>query len=103
MKRGVWEPFPSRITNHASRFTFYVSLFTHNMAVWAGMKKFRFRWRTVVCVLLLCWCIVMLFRFEHSQVYHPSREWEATGAELGRPFENVLFKASDGVELSGWF
>jgi len=46
----------------------------------------------------------MLFRwFEHSRVYHPVRQLEATGAELGRPFENVFFKTSDGVELNGWF
>jgi uncharacterized protein len=46
----------------------------------------------------------MLFRrFEHSRVYHPKRQLDATGAELGRPFENVFFKTSDGVELNGWF
>jgi pimeloyl-ACP methyl ester carboxylesterase len=46
----------------------------------------------------------MLFRwFEHSQVYHPSRTMDATGAELGRPFENVFFKTGDGIELNGWF
>jgi hypothetical protein len=45
----------------------------------------------------------MLRWFEHSQVYHPSRVLDATGAELGRPFEDVQFKASDGVELNGWF
>ena len=45
----------------------------------------------------------MLRWFEHSQVYHPDRVLTATGAELGRPFEDVLFKASDGVELHGWF
>src|SRR5439155_15732579 len=45
----------------------------------------------------------MLRWFEHSQVYHPDRVLIATGAELGRPFENVSFKASDGVELHGWF
>ena len=46
----------------------------------------------------------MLFRwFEHSRVYHPTRRLEATGAELGRPFEDVFFKTSDGVELNGWF
>ena len=27
----------------------------------------------------------------------------ATGAELGRPFEDVTFSSSDGVELHGWF
>lgn len=46
----------------------------------------------------------MLLRwFEHSRVYHPTRQLEVTGAELGRPFEDVFFKTSDGVELNGWF
>jgi len=45
----------------------------------------------------------MLRWFEHSQVYHPDRVLITTGAELGRPWEDVLFKASDGVELNGWF
>ncbi len=46
----------------------------------------------------------MLFRwFENSRVYHPMHRLEATGAELGRPFENVFFKTSDGIELNGWF
>ncbi len=47
-------------------------------------------------VLILRW-------FEHSQVYHPDRVLVATGAELGRPFEDTVFKASDGVALNGWF
>src|SRR5215469_1785949 len=46
----------------------------------------------------------MLLRwFEHSRVYHPTRRLEASGAEMGRPFEDVLFKTSDGIELNGWF
>jgi hypothetical protein len=45
----------------------------------------------------------MLRWFEHSQVYHPSRELEATADGLGRPFEDVSFKTADGVELNGWF
>jgi len=45
-----------------------------------------------------------MFRwFEHSQVYHPTREFEASPTELRRPFEDVRFKAADGVELHGWF
>src|SRR3954468_8571061 len=46
---------------------------------------------------------VMLRWFENSQVYHPDRILTATGAELGRPFEDVWFKTKDGVELNGWF
>jgi uncharacterized protein len=45
----------------------------------------------------------MLRAFELSRVYYPDREMEATGAELKRPFENIFFKASDGVELNAWF
>src|SRR5881296_2367499 len=45
----------------------------------------------------------MIRWFEHRQVYAPSRTLEATGAELGRPFEDVRFLTSDGVRLHGWF
>jgi len=45
----------------------------------------------------------MLRWFEHHQVYHPDRALEATGAELKRPFEDVIFQTSDGFELNGWF
>jgi len=41
--------------------------------------------------------------FEHRQVYHPDRILIATGSELGRPFEELSLKTSDGVELHGWF
>jgi len=53
----------------------------------------------VACLLLA----LMLHWFEHWQVFHPDRVLTATGRELGRPFEDVTFKASDGVELNGWF
>jgi fermentation-respiration switch protein FrsA (DUF1100 family) len=45
----------------------------------------------------------MLRWFEHNQVYHPDRVLTATGAELGRLFEDVWFTAEDGVKLNGWF
>jgi uncharacterized protein len=62
------------------------------------------RAKTLIRLLAACLLMFLMFRwFEHSQVYHPSREMGATGAELGRPFEDVRFKASDGVELNGWF
>lgn len=46
---------------------------------------------------------IMLRWFEHNQVYHPSRTLDATGRELGRPFENVFFETRDGLKLNGWF
>ena len=60
--------------------------------------------KTLLELLAACLLIVLMLRwFEHSQVYHPNRVLDATGAELGRPFEDVSFKASDGVALNGWF
>jgi alpha-beta hydrolase superfamily lysophospholipase len=45
----------------------------------------------------------MLRWFEHSQVYHPDRLLIANGGELGRPFENLLLKTSDGIGIHAWF
>src|SRR5207249_12135413 len=45
----------------------------------------------------------MIRWFEHRQVYVPSRTLEASPAELGRPFEEVRFPATDGAGLHGWF
>jgi len=60
--------------------------------------------KTLIELLVTCLLIVLMLRwFEHSQVYHPDRVLTATAAALGRPFEDVLFKASDGIELNGWF
>lgn len=46
---------------------------------------------------------IVLRQFELSQVYHPDRVLSASGRDLGRPFEDVWFRAGDGVELNGWF
>ena len=60
--------------------------------------------RRALSVLVgVCLLLFMLRWFEHSQVYHPSWVFDTTGAELKRPFENVEFRASDGVRLRGWF
>jgi uncharacterized protein len=57
----------------------------------------------VVLLIAFPLIVLMLHWFEHSQVYHPARILSATGAELGRPFEDVWFQAPDGVALNGWF
>jgi uncharacterized protein len=67
------------------------------------MKPRRFA-KTLIGLGVACLLIVLMLRwFEHSQVYHPNRVMSATGAELGRPFEDACFKASDGIQLNGWF
>ncbi len=45
----------------------------------------------------------MLRWYEYHQVYHPDRQMIAAAADLGRPFEDVFFRAADGTELNGWF
>ena len=56
--------------------------------------------RLLVASAVFC---IMLRWFEHSQVYHPTRELEASPAELGRASEEVRFTSGDGIELHGWF
>lgn len=46
---------------------------------------------------------ILLRQFELNQVFHPDRSVYATGQELGRPVEDIWFRASDGVQLNGWF
>lgn len=53
--------------------------------------------------LLLLGLFMLLRWFEHTQTYHPSRSFYASGAELGRAWEDIRFAASDGVKLNGWF
>jgi hypothetical protein len=47
--------------------------------------------------------VVMFHWFEHSQVFHPYRRLTMRPSDFGRPFEEVVFAASDGVRLHGWF
>jgi hypothetical protein len=61
-------------------------------------------WKPALRLVAGCLLIMFLLRwFEHAQVYHPWRELEATGAELGRLFEDVQLRTGDGVDLHGWF
>src|ERR1039457_2621013 len=66
-------------------------------------KPSNWRQRLLKTLVALTFIYMLLRWFEHGQVYHPSREMDASAAEVGRPFENVFFKTSDGVELNGWF
>jgi len=40
---------------------------------------------------------------ENFFLYHPFREISATPAQYGVPYEDVLFPASDGARLHGWY
>ena len=68
------------------------------------MSFWRLGKRQVLLLLGFAVILAAMMRwFEHSQVYHPSRSVDATGAELGRPFEDVYFRSDDGLKLNGWF
>ncbi len=73
------------------------------MAASNGMRKRRTWLRLAFWIVLLFLSGCMLRRFEHNQVYHPSRILDATGRELGRECQDVYFTSSDGVRLNGWF
>lgn len=66
----------------------------------ARVKKAR-RWLVPLLGLLVI--ALMLYRFEHSQVYHPTRDAEYTPDDVGRPAEDLWLKTPDGVRLHAWF
>ncbi|MBI5799474.1 MAG: alpha/beta hydrolase [Verrucomicrobia bacterium] len=66
----------------------------------ARVKKAR-RWLVPTVGLLVI--ALMLYRFEHSQVYHPTRDAEYTTDDVGRPGEEVWLTTPDGLRLHAWF
>ena len=46
----------------------------------------------------------MLLRwFEHGQVYHPDKVLDLIESKRAESFEDIWFKAQDGISLNGWF
>lgn len=68
-------------------------------------KKSRRGWlrRAGQVAVFLLALFIMLRWFEHRQTYHPTRSFNSGAADLGRPWEDVHFAASDGVKLHAWF
>ncbi|HTL59076.1 MAG TPA: alpha/beta hydrolase [Candidatus Limnocylindrales bacterium] len=74
------------------------------MAFYKSTSPRRRWWRWIAGLLAGGLSLVVILRwFEHSQVFHPDRTLVATGAELGRPFEDFYTETDDGVRLNGWF
>jgi fermentation-respiration switch protein FrsA (DUF1100 family) len=69
----------------------------------AGQKRKypRAKWIRLPAALLAIYLVLRWF--EHRQVYQPDRGMDADGGELGRPFEDIHFSATDDVRLNGWF
>lgn len=47
--------------------------------------------------------LLFLFLFQSSLIYFPGKAMIGTPHDLGLAYDAVDFKASDGIELSGWF
>jgi fermentation-respiration switch protein FrsA (DUF1100 family) len=61
-------------------------------------------WRFLVGVAIGPLLVIVMFRwFERAMVYQGSGKLDATGADLGRPWEDVPFLTSDRVGLHGWY
>ena len=52
---------------------------------------------TYVALLVISW------GFQSKLIYVPRKGMEATPADIGLPYDEVFFDASDGVKLCGWF
>ena len=60
---------------------------------------------TLVLLVALLYLLAggLLYAFQSKLVYMPHASLEATPADVGIPYQEVLFSASDGVRLSGWY
>jgi hypothetical protein len=52
---------------------------------------------TYVALLIISW------GFQSKLIYVPRKGMEASPADIGLPYDEVFFDASDGVRLCGWF
>ena len=60
-------------------------------------------WLTVVLFVAYgIWGLILYF-MQPKFLYHPVRKVSYTPAELGLNFEQVVFKATDRVKLTGWY
>ena len=65
-------------------------------------------WNSVVLIVLTlvgayASFAALLYFYQGSFVYYPQRQLVATPAQFGLNYEDVRFKAQDGVELFGWY
>ncbi len=68
-----------------------------------GGKSATMRYAYRVCVTGIAVVLVIFTACQSSLVYHPERGIMATPESVGIRYEEVAFKAADGVSLSGWW
>ena len=64
------------------------------------LKFFR---RCLIPPLGVLLILAMFRQFEHSQVYHPTRDAESAPEDAGRPAEEVWLTTPDQLRLHAWF
>lgn len=60
---------------------------------------------SLLFILVSVWVLlsILLFFFQSQYIYQPYKGVTSTPAEINLDYEEVNFKASDGVELHGWW
>jgi len=68
-------------------------------------QKTLYAFIAVVIGIIILYTSVAVYRFfnQSKYVYFPTREIISTPSDIGLLYEDIFFKASDGVTLSGWY
>lgn len=68
--------------------------------LWRGSLKMT---KIIYLILAFTALFIWLKYFEGRSVYFPVSVIDTTPGNLGLPFEDIKFRAKDGVALTGWF
>jgi len=68
-------------------------------------QKILIGFASVIAVFIIIYLFSAIYKFltQSYDVYHPKKEITATPFDIRLYFEEVIFKSSDGINLSGWF
>jgi pimeloyl-ACP methyl ester carboxylesterase len=66
------------------------------------MTSFLLHLVGILVLVYAVWGLLLLFT-QPKLLYHPIREVIFTPADLGLEFEEVAFRSTDGIELTGWY
>ena len=69
------------------------------------VQRILFGLALIVAVIAIIYLISAVYRFftQSYDVYHPKKEITATPFDIKLYFEEIIFKSSDGINISGWF
>ncbi len=69
------------------------------------MRKFSKFLIVLICLSAAAYLFLAasLYFNQSAYLFHPQKEWAGTPENAGIPYDDVVFEASDGVKLSGWY